>query len=77
MGQLVIEAILENGQIKSVSRKLPPGKLKVHLIYDKKDISNNIDLAEAIAGTSGIYKSVNVEEESRKLRAGWERNNAI
>jgi predicted DNA-binding antitoxin AbrB/MazE fold protein len=76
MGQQIIEAILENGQIKSVSKKLPGGKLKVHLIYDKKDISST-NLADIIAETSGIYKNIDVDDESRKLRAGWERNNVI
>jgi hypothetical protein len=76
MGQQIIEAILENGQIKSTSRKLPQGKIKVHLIYNKKDISDT-DLAEIIAETSGIYKNIDVEVESRKLRDGWERNNGI
>jgi hypothetical protein len=77
MEQLIIEAILEDGQIKSVSGKLPHGKLKVHLVYNKKDVTNSTDLASVLAETSGIYKNVNVEEESRILRAGWDRNNAI
>ncbi len=77
MEQQVIEAILEDGQIKSVSRKLPSGTLKVHLIYDKKNISDTTDLVEAIAETAGIYKTINVDDESRKLRSGWDRNNGI
>jgi hypothetical protein len=77
MVQQIIEAILENGQIESVSRKLPHGKLKVNLIYDKKDIPNDAELSDIIAERSGIYKNINVEEETREIRAGWDRNGDI
>ena len=73
MGHQIIEAILENGQIKSVNKKLPLGKIRVHLIYDNEDTSNEIDVAKIIAETSGIY-NINAENESKKLRLEWERN---
>jgi len=34
MGHKIIEAIVENGQLKHVNEKLPAGRIKVHLIYD-------------------------------------------
>lgn len=34
MGHEIAEAIIENGQLKYVNKKLPGGKIKVHLIYD-------------------------------------------
>lgn len=77
MEQQIIEAILENGQIKSVNKKLPRGILKVHLIYSEKDVPNGISFSDIIAETSGIYKNVNVEKESRELRTGWDRNGNI
>ncbi len=77
MEQQIIEAILENGQIKSVNKELPRGILKVHLIYNKKDDSNGIDFSDIISETSGIYRNINVEEESRKLRSDWDRDDNI
>ena len=74
MGQQIIEAILENGQIIHVSKKLPRGKLKVKLVYDSKKIPNRDNLEEAITETSGIYKDITVDVESRALRSGWDRN---
>lgn len=74
MGHQIIEAILEDGQIKSVNKKLPRGKLKVHLIYDTEEASKEADMAKLVAETSGIYKDIDVEAESKKLRLGWERN---
>lgn len=62
MGHKIAEAIIENGQIKYINKKLPPGRLKVHLIYD------------AVEETSGLYRDIDVEAESRKLRESWERN---
>ncbi len=74
MGHQIIEAILEDGQIKSANKKLPRGRMKVHLIYDTEEASNEADVAKIIAETSGIYKDIDVEAESKKLRLGWERN---
>jgi hypothetical protein len=75
MGHKIVEAIIEDGQIKYVDRKLPPGRIRVHLIYDaSKDIFQEIDRTRIVAQTSGIYKDIDGEAESRKLRASWERN---
>lgn len=75
MGHKIAEAIIEDGQIKFVDKKLPAGKLKVHLIYDvvEETIPEN-EVTRIIKETSGIYKDIDVEAESRKLRMGWERN---
>jgi hypothetical protein len=75
MAHKIAEAIIEKGQIKSVNRKLPQGRLKVHLIYDVGDgkVSDQ-EVSKVIQETSGIYKDVDVEAESRRLRADWERN---
>ena len=74
MGHQIIEAILQDGQIKSSNKKLPRGKMKVHLIYDTEEASKEADVSKIVAETSGIYKDIDVEAESKKLRLGWERN---
>ena len=74
MGHQIIEAILEDGQIKSANKKLPRGKMKVHLIYDNEETSNEINVAKIITETSGIYKDIDAGDESKKLRQSWERN---
>ncbi len=79
MGHKIAEAIIENGQIKHVNKKLPCGKIKVHLIYDDmEETLPEVEVARIVRETSGIYKDVDVdvdvETESRKLRTNWERN---
>jgi len=75
MAHKIAEAIIEKGQIKSVDRKLPERRMKVHLIYDVEDgkVSDQ-EISKVIQETLGIYRDVDVEAESRKLRADWERN---
>ena len=75
MGHKIAEAILENGQLKYVDKKLPSGKIKVHIIYDTSEeaISETKILSED-KETSGIYKNIDIEVESKKLRANWGRN---
>ena len=34
MGHRIVDAIIEDGQLKYVGEKLPAGRLEVHLIYD-------------------------------------------
>ena len=74
MGHQIIEAILEDGQIKSSNKKLPRGKMNVHLIYDTEEAFQEADVATIVVETSGIYKDIDVEAEAKKLRLGWERN---
>jgi hypothetical protein len=75
MAHKIAEAIIEKGQIKSINKKLPQGRMKVHLIYDVGGQTvSAVEISKRVEGTSGIYKDVDVERESRKLRAEWERN---
>jgi hypothetical protein len=75
MAHKIAEAILENGQIKHVNKKLPRERMKVHLIYDVgRKMVSPVEISKIVEGTSGIYKGVDVERESRKLRRDWERN---
>jgi hypothetical protein len=75
MAHKIAEAIIEKGRIKSVNRKLPQGRMKVHLIYDVRDVKiSRPEIPKVIQETSGIYRGINAEAESRRLRAGWERN---
>ncbi|MCD6129968.1 MAG: hypothetical protein J7J10_03335 [Deltaproteobacteria bacterium] len=72
MGHKIAEAIIENGQIKYINKKLPPGRLKVHLIYDA--VEETLSGIKIVGETSGLYRDIDVEAESRKLRESWERN---
>jgi hypothetical protein len=75
MGHKITEAIIENGQIKHVTHKLPRGKLKVHLIYDAvEEMTEEIEVKKMVEETSGIYKDIDPGAESRKLRMNWERS---
>ena len=75
MGHKIIEAVVENGKIKSVDKKLPDGRLTVHLIYDVVDEAPaENEIANIVRKTSGIYKEIDVETETGKLRMNWERN---
>ena len=49
--------------------------MKVHLIYDVGSLmlSTN-EISKIVEESSGIYKDVDVERESKKLREEWERN---
>ncbi|TAN45087.1 MAG: hypothetical protein EPN22_03580 [Nitrospirae bacterium] len=76
MGHRIAEAVIEDGMVKQIDRKLPIGKVKVHIIYDEQE--------ENIAGTDssvvtksafGIYKNMDFDpdSESKNLREDWER----
>lgn len=75
MGHKIAEAVIENGQLKHIDKKLPAGRLKVHLIYDTVEtaISRN-DAQRIVRETAGIYKDIDAESESKILRGEWERN---
>jgi hypothetical protein len=74
MGHKIIEAIIEDGQLKYVGDKLPKGRLNVHLVYDLSE-GNPADqtVAAIIAETSGLYKDLDPEREAKDLRTEWER----
>ncbi len=75
MGHKIVEAILEDGQLKYVNTKLPNGRLKVHLIYDVvEETPLEIEGSRMVRETSGIYKDIDTDDESRKLREEWDRN---
>ena len=75
MGQRIVDAIIENGQLKYVSEKLPAGRFEVHLIYDtgRERVAKRRGM-EIIKRTAGIYRGVDAAAESRKLRRSWERD---
>ena len=75
MGHKIAEAIIENGQIKYINKKLPPGRLKVHLIYDAvEETLLETKSIKIVEETSGLYRDIDVGTESGKLRESWERN---
>jgi len=72
--QKVAKAVIENGKIKSIDKKLPPGEIKVKLLYSVEEDSRKESYVDTIVrDTSGIYKNVNPEKESSKLRSEWDR----
>ena len=75
MGHRISEAIIENGQLKYVDTKLPNGRIKVHIIYDtSEETIPETEVKKIVNETAGIYKDIDAEAESGKLRASWERN---
>jgi len=74
MGHRIVDAIIEDGQLKYVSEELPAGRLKVHLIYDMgKERPAKRKAMEIVRRTAGIYRGVDAAAESRRLRRNWER----
>jgi len=74
MGHKIIEAIIEDGQLKYVGEKLPKGRLNVHLVYDLVEGKTVDQTAETIiAETSGIYRDLDPKLEATNLRMEWER----
>ena len=75
MGHQIAEAIIKNGSLIRVNKKLPSGTIKVHLIYDIDDDmdSSKIDMKKLVRETSGIYPKIDAEEESMQLRNEWSR----
>ena len=76
MSHMITEAIIENGQLKYVDKKLPRGRIKAHIIYDSIDnkIMSKIAMSKIVKETSGIYKNINAKIESLTLREDWERD---
>jgi len=74
MGRKIIEAIIQDGQLKHVEGKLPPGEIKVHLIYDTEEPSNGAEIIKILGETSGIYSDIDAEREAINFRLEWERN---
>lgn len=75
MGHNIAEAIIEDGELKYINKQLPSGRIKVHIIFDTRDEGpSTTGVLKIIQETSGIYKSINAEDESKRLRTSWERN---
>ena len=75
MGHKIVEAIIEDKQIKYLDRQLPSGRIKAHIIYDtENEPLSETEIAIIVKETSGIYKDIDVISESRKIRASWERD---
>ncbi len=73
--KIITEAIIENGKLKYANKKLPDGRITVHIIYDaEEETLSEAEASKIVKETSGIYKDINVELESTKLRDNWERN---
>ena len=74
MGHQIAEAIIEDGRLIKVNKKLPSRKIKVHLIYDDDIDFSRTDLSSLIKETSGIYPEIDAEKESGQLREEWRRH---
>jgi hypothetical protein len=76
MAHVIAEAIIENGQLRYIDRKLPDGKIKAHIIYDtiEQKPETKSRTAQILKDTSGIYRKINAKAESRSLRKSWERD---
>ena len=75
MGYRIVDAIIEDGQLKYVGEKLPAGRLKVHLVYDTQKEEEQAQTSEAVlAETWGIYRDIDPDVEAKDLRAEWERS---
>ncbi|MBI4651161.1 hypothetical protein HY745_07750 [Candidatus Desantisbacteria bacterium] len=77
MGHKIVAAIIENGRLKQVDKRLLIGKRKVHLIYDDDVVEKSLtekDIIKIVKETSGIYRGIDVKAEAKKLREEWERN---
>jgi hypothetical protein len=74
MARKIVQAIIKDGQLKEVEGKLPPGEIKVNLIYDLEEPSDGTEIMKILRETSGIYGDIDAEREARNLRQGWDRN---
>lgn len=73
MGHKIAEAIIENGKINYVDRKLPRGRVKVHIIYDDvEERATEQEVSKVVAETFGIYKNMGFDAaiESKKIKSG-------
>ena len=74
MARKIVQAILKDGQLKDVEEKLPPGEIKVHLVYELEEPPDGNEMMKILRETSGIYKDIDAEKEARNLRQDWDRN---
>jgi hypothetical protein len=65
MARRTANAVIEDGEIKSIDRALPAGRLNVRLVYDVPDESPlGQEMARIIERTSGIYEDTDWKAES-------------
>jgi hypothetical protein len=75
MGHRIVDAIIEDGQLKYVGGKLPAGRLEVRLLYDTtREPTAKRKAKEILKRTAGIYRGIDAAVETRKLRRSWERD---
>ncbi|MGA1864223.1 MAG: hypothetical protein ACMUHX_04100 [bacterium] len=75
MGHEIAEAIIEDGQLKYISKQLPKGRIKVHVIYDVAEgIKDTKDILQIVKESAGLYRDIDPESESRELRRSWDRD---
>ena len=75
MGHRIVDAIIEDGQLKYVGGKLPAGRLEVRLIYDTtREPAAKRKAKEILKRTAGIYRGIDAAAETRRLRRSWERD---
>jgi hypothetical protein len=55
MGHKIVEAVIEDGHLKNVTGELPPGKIKVRLVYDLEEPPAGNETRQILAETSGLY----------------------
>ena len=59
MGHEIAEAIIEDGQLKYISKKLPKGRIKVHVIYDVAEgVKDTEDVLRTVKESSGLYRNI-------------------
>jgi hypothetical protein len=77
MAHIIAEAIIENGKLTYVDKKLPPGRIRAHIIYDidnlEEERGSKVNLSRIVKETHGIYRHIRPETESRALRKSWGR----
>ena len=54
--------------------KLPPGEIKVHLVYDLEEPPYGAEIIKILRETSGIYADIDAEKEASNLRQDWDMN---
>jgi hypothetical protein len=75
MGHRIVDAIIEDGQLKYVGGKLPAGRLEVRLLYDTtREPTAKRKAKEILKRTAGIYRGIDAAVETRRLRRSWERD---
>ena len=74
MGPKIVQATIKDGKLKHVEGKLPPGEIKVRLIYDLEEPSDGTEVMRILQETSGIYRDIDAEREAKNLRQDWDRN---